>query len=118
MNDDRTGTLGKTLDDLCQKNLQMIMIAVGNNSADRYSTVKKTCCVRNATPSQVVTSRVMDPRNMSKLRSVATKVAIQINAKIGGLPWSVDVKMDNIMFIGYLKIACLSTYSYISPISI
>lgn len=79
----------------------MIMVAVGNNSADRYSAIKKTCYVRNSTPSQVVTSRVMDSRNMSKLRSVATKVAIQINAKIGGLPWTVDVKMDGIMFIGY-----------------
>lgn len=96
--------MGNELQNLCQDNLQMIMVAVGNNSADRYSTIKKTCCVRNATPTQVVTSRVMDSRNMSKLRSVATKVAIQINAKIGGLPWTVDVKMDNIMFIGYLKI--------------
>lgn len=87
---------------ICQKNKkQMVLVAVSNNSADRYSAIKKTCCVRNSLPSQVVTSRVMDPRNMSKMRSVATKVAIQMNSKIGGMPWLVDVRMNGIMFIGY-----------------
>lgn len=101
MNDDRAGTLSQTLANLARNNLQMAFVAVSNNSADRYSAIKKTCCVQNALPSQVVTNRVMDPRNMSKLRSVATKVAIQMNAKLGGMPWLVDCKINNVMFIGY-----------------
>lgn len=41
VNDDRTNTLSAELQNLCQKNLQMVMVAVGNNSADRYSAIKK-----------------------------------------------------------------------------
>lgn len=74
------------------------MVFVSNNNSDRYSVIKRTCCVENAMPSQVITQRVLDPK---KERSVATKVAIQMCAKLGGFPWSIDVKMNGIMFIGY-----------------
>lgn len=79
----------------------MILIAVTNNQSDRYSAIKKVCTVQHAVPSQVVTARVMNPRDMRKMRSVATKVAIQMNSKIGGLPWAMDVKLNRIMFFGY-----------------
>lgn len=89
------------METVCNKNKKLILITVSNNQADRYSIIKKVCTVRHAVPSQVVTRRVMDSRDMRRMRSVATKVAIQMNSKIGGLPWNIDVKMNNIMFIGY-----------------
>lgn len=99
--DDRSTTLSNVLDNICNQNKKMILIMVSNNQADRYSIIKKVCSVRHAVPSQVVTRRVMDARDMRRMRSVATKVAIQINSKIGGMPWMVDVKLNNCMFIGY-----------------
>ncbi|XP_055323202.1 piwi-like protein Siwi [Sitodiplosis mosellana] len=99
--DDRATTLSNVLEQICNQNKKMIVIMVSNNQADRYSIIKKVCSVRHAVPSQVVTRRVMDSRDMRKMRSVATKVAIQINSKIGGMPWAVDVKLSNCMFIGY-----------------
>lgn len=98
--DDRTITLSRELTEVCSTNQQMIVVAVSNNQADRYTTIKKVCCVQNAIPSQVVTRRVMtgDPRRMM---SVATKVAIQMNAKLCGLPWNVDVNMNRCMFLGF-----------------
>lgn len=85
----------------CQKDRQLILVAVTNNQSDRYSTIKKVCSVQNAVPSQVVTRRVMDGRDRRRMMSVATKVAIQMNAKIGGLPWNVDVNMNHCMFLGF-----------------
>lgn len=99
--DDRTSTLNTCLTRECQDNQQLILVAVSNNQADRYSTIKKVCSVQNAVPSQVVTRRVMDGRDNRRMMSVATKVAIQMNAKIGGLPWNVDVNMNNCMFLGF-----------------
>lgn len=99
--DDRASTLSGALARECQQNPQMIWVAVSNNQADRYSAIKKVCSIQFAVPSQVVTRRVMDGRDRRKMMSVATKVAIQMNAKIGGLPWNVDVNMNNVMFLGF-----------------
>lgn len=99
--DDRTTTLSTILDQKCHENKAFIFVAVSNNQAERYSGIKKVCSVRHAVPSQVVTRRVMDSRNQSKMRSVATKVAIQMNAKNSGMPWFIDIKMNNVMFVGY-----------------
>ena len=35
------------------------------------------------------------------LMSVATKVAVQMNCKLGGEPWSVRIPMSGTMIIGY-----------------
>lgn len=101
MPDDRIHTLSGCLQDQCNQNYKLIFIFVGNNQADRYSAIKRICTVQHAVPSQVVTRKNIDARNGSKLLSVATKVAIQIGTKIGGIPWMVDIKLSNAMFIGY-----------------
>ena len=51
-------------------------------------------------PSQCVTSTVLNkPKG---LMSVATKVAVQMNAKLGGEPWAVKIPMKDTMIIGYV----------------
>lgn len=99
--DDRSTTLNAVLETKCNENKRFILVAVSNNQSERYSSIKKKCTVQHAVPSQVVTKRVMNPKDMRKMRSVATKVAIQINSKIGGMPWAVDVRLNNCMFVGY-----------------
>ena len=34
------------------------------------------------------------------LMSVATKVAIQMNCKLGGEPWTVKIPLENTMIVG------------------
>lgn len=99
--DDRQTTLSTVLNQQCNTNPKMILICVSNNQADRYSVIKRVCSVQYAVPSQVVTRRVMDGRDRRKMMSVATKVAIQMNTKIGGLPWNVNIPLSDCMFIGY-----------------
>ena len=33
--------------------------------------------------------------------SIATKVAIQMNCKVGGAPWAVDIPLKDLMAVGY-----------------
>lgn len=43
----------------------MIMCIVPNNSADRYSAIKKKCCVDRGVPTQVIVARTLqNPKGM------------------------------------------------------
>lgn len=88
--------LGQILD---HQQPQLVMCAVPNQRGDRYSVIKKKCCVDRAVPTQVIqTKNLNDPR---KTMSIATKVAIQLNCKIGGAPWCVAVPLPDLMVVGF-----------------
>ncbi|XP_074036820.1 piwi like RNA-mediated gene silencing protein aubergine isoform X2 [Leptinotarsa decemlineata] len=76
----------------------LIMCVVSNNSADRYAAIKKKCCVDRGLPSQVILAKNLTSKGAM---SVATKVAIQLNCKIGGAPWSLNIPLSNLMVVGY-----------------
>ena len=66
---------------------------------DHYAAIKKKCYLEKPIPSQCVTSTVLNkPKG---LMSVATKVAVQMIAKLGGEPWSVKIPLKDTMVIGY-----------------
>lgn len=77
------------------------MFAVSNNKGDRYAAIKKKCCVERPVPSQVVTKRSMTNKGVM---SIATKIAIQLNCKIGGAPWSVKTPGTVSKFFKYFSI--------------
>lgn len=52
-------------------------------------------------PSQVINVRTITPKNPRGLQSVATKVVIQMNAKLGGAPWGVELPLTGLMTIGF-----------------
>lgn len=66
----------------------------------RYSNIKKKCCVDRAVATQVVCQRTITPKKGSVL-SIATKVAIQINCKLGGAAWKVDMPLNGLMTVGF-----------------
>merc|ERR1719192_275314 len=69
------------------------------NRGDQYAAIKKKLCLDVPTPSQVVTATVLNkPKG---LMSVATKIAIQMNCKLGGEPWAVKMPLKKTMVIGY-----------------
>jgi len=81
------------------KNPQLIMIVIPNNKGDVYHAIKKFLCVDCPVPSQVITATLL--KKGKGMMSVATKVAIQIAAKLGAEPWGVKIPMKNTMVVGY-----------------
>ncbi|XP_013147672.1 PREDICTED: protein aubergine-like [Papilio polytes] len=83
---------------IARKNPAMILCVLAKNSVERYGAIKKKCIVDRGVPSQVVCARNMTSKSAM---SVAAKVAIQINCKLGGAPWTVEVPLNALMVIGY-----------------
>ena len=96
--DNRPATYIQALDRVIECNPSIVMIVVPNNKGDHYAAVKKKCCLEKPVPSQVVTATVLSkPKG---LMSVATKVAVQMNCKLGGEPWAVKIPLTDTMVIG------------------
>ncbi|GLV46571.1 aubergine, partial [Carabus blaptoides fortunei] len=79
-------------------NPNLILCVASNNKSDRYNAIKKKCCVDRGVPSQVILRKNIVSR---AVMSVATKVAIQINCKLGGAPWTVEIPISNLMVVGF-----------------
>merc|ERR1719260_72120 len=99
LNDNRPATYIQTLDRVIDMKPLIVMVVIPNNKGDHYAVVKKKCCIDKPIPSQVMTATVLSkPKG---LMSVATKVALQMNCKLGGEPWAVKIPLKNTMVIGY-----------------
>lgn len=81
----------------------MMVCIVSNNNADRYGAIKKKCCIDRPVPTQVIMHRTITPKggNVRGLLSIATKIAIQMNCKLGGTPWSTQIPLSGLMAIGF-----------------
>nr|UVZ36470.1 piwi isoform X2 [Plutella xylostella] len=97
----RDGSLeyaNKCEDVIARLNPSIIVCVLARKVADRYEAIKKKCCIDRAVPTQVVCARNMTSKSSM---SIATKVAIQINCKLGGAPWTVDIPVGGLMVVGY-----------------
>jgi aubergine-like protein len=101
--DDRVGTYVQELRNFIAQDPKMIMVVLPNNSADRYAAIKKMTCIDNAIPSQVIVAKTMVPKkgNMGGVKSIATKVLIQLNCKLGGAAWMINFPLKGVMTIGF-----------------
>ena len=81
--DDRTDTYVKALQDLINMDPKLIMCIVSNNKADRYSAIKRLCCISHAIPTQVVLAKTITPKKPGGVMSIASKVVLQLNCKLG-----------------------------------
>ncbi|XP_050489341.1 piwi-like protein Siwi isoform X1 [Bombus huntii] len=77
---------------------ELVLCVVPNNRSDRYSAIKKKCIVDRHTPSQVFLEKNLTNKNV---RTIATKVAIQMNCKLGGSPWSIELPDIDLMVVGF-----------------
>lgn len=83
---------------------QLVMCILRHGSPDRYSVIKKKCVVECGLASQVILWRTMTPKpgkDWNSVLTVATKVLIQLNAKLGGAPWMVDIPLSGTMIVGF-----------------
>lgn len=98
MPNDRTETYLRNIRENLTPQVQMVVIIFPTSRDDRYSAVKKLCCVESPVPSQVINAKTISQQN--KLRSVTQKIALQINCKLGGELWALDIPLKSLMVIG------------------
>lgn len=99
INHDSTEAYVDALERLLSKNIpELVMCVASNSRSDRYAAIKKKCCVQRPVPSQVILQKNLDGKNAM---TVATKVAIQMNCKLGGCPWKIDMPCRKLMAIGF-----------------
>ncbi|XP_070067653.1 protein aubergine isoform X2 [Drosophila takahashii] len=101
--DDRNGTYSQSIDNAVAKDPQIVMVVIKATNEEKYSCIKKRTCVDRPVPSQVVTLRVIAPRQEKSagLMSIATKVVIQMNAKLMGAPWMIELPLRGLMTVGF-----------------
>ena len=98
LRDDRIETYVQQLRSNIQPNVKLMVIIFPTNRTDRYSAVKRVCCVEMPVPSQVIMSRTISRGD--KLKSITEKIALQINCKLGGALWALSIPMENCMICG------------------
>ncbi|XP_071867732.1 argonaute 3 [Bombus fervidus] len=98
LRDDRIETYVEALRKSIQQTANLMIIVFPTNRTDRYSAVKRVCCVEMPIASQVIMSRTISRGD--KLKSITEKIALQVNCKLGGALWALAIPMDNCMICG------------------
>ncbi|CAK6950431.1 piwi-like protein 2 [Scomber scombrus] len=100
LRDDRTETYVKSIHSqlTSEPNMQLVVCIMVGNRDDLYSAIKKLCCVKSPIPSQAINVRTISQQQ--KLKSVAQKILLQINSKLGGELWTVSVPLKHLMVVG------------------
>ncbi|XP_061163361.1 piwi-like protein 1 isoform X1 [Saccostrea echinata] len=96
--DDRNDSYLTALKQYVTPQTQLALTILPTNRKDRYDAIKKFCCVDHPVPSQCVVQRTLSKKQM--LMSVATKIAIQLNCKLGGEVWCLEIPLKNLMVVG------------------
>ena len=79
--------------------VQIVVVIMPSTSSEFYSKVKKYLSVSLGVPSQFAMSKTLS--SDKKIKSIATKIAIQMNCKLGGVPWGVNIPFKGGMVVGY-----------------
>uniref|UniRef100_A0A1I8IBU2 PIWI-like protein 3 n=2 Tax=Macrostomum lignano TaxID=282301 RepID=A0A1I8IBU2_9PLAT len=78
--------------------LNLVCAVFTSQREERYNMVKRLCCTELVVPSQCLwTKTIGDPKKMG---SVAVNVAAQINVKLGGALWGIEIPYDRFMMLG------------------
>ena len=80
----------KVLQEQLNEGVQMVVLLLPGSKGrcNLYDDVKRYLLTEYPIPSQVVlTATIQKGKN---LRSIVSKILIQMNAKVGGVPWAVD----------------------------
>ncbi|XP_042747584.1 piwi-like protein 2, partial [Lagopus leucura] len=101
LKDERLETYVRTIRSILgnEDKVQLLLCITSSTKADVYSAVKKLCCVHSPVPSQVINAHSLLGHS-AKLRSIVQKVLLQVNCKLGGELWGVDVPLKQLMVVG------------------
>ncbi|KAM3825956.1 piwi-like protein 1 [Vipera latastei] len=96
--EDRTEAYLRTLKQKITSDTQMVVCLLSSNRKDKYDAIKKYLCTDCPTPSQCVLARTLS--KPQTVMAIATKIALQMNCKMGGELWSVEIPMKQLMIVG------------------
>ncbi|NWU37781.1 PIWL2 protein, partial [Hylia prasina] len=82
-----------------QDKVQLLLCIIPSGRDDVYGAIKKLCCVQTPVPSQVINAQSLTG-HPGKIRSVVQKVLLQINCKLGGQLWGVDIPLKQLRVVG------------------
>ncbi|XP_025197459.1 piwi-like protein Siwi [Melanaphis sacchari] len=98
INDVKANTYLTKLEEVINtSNPALILCVILSSRGDVYTLIKRMLCIDRAVPSQIVLLRNVQKNNLS----LSTKIAIQINCKLGGTPWLVNIPRKGLMIIGF-----------------
>ncbi|NXD72301.1 PIWL2 protein, partial [Eolophus roseicapillus] len=94
LKDDRIETYARSIRSMLsgEDKVQILLCIISGSREDLYAAVKKLCCVQCPVPSQVINAQNLSGQP-GKLRSVVQKVLLQMNCKLGGELWGVDIPL-------------------------
>ena len=113
LENDRTDNFLKNIRNNLSQTTQMVIVVLPSNRKDRYDSIKKLCCVELPVPSQCILQITLSKKQ--NLMSVATKVAMQLNCKLGGELWAVEIPVKNLMVVGIGVLASTENPNYTEP---
>ncbi|XP_075424811.1 piwi-like protein 1 isoform X1 [Ascaphus truei] len=96
--DDRTEAYVKVLQQKVTSQTQMVVCILSSDNKGKYDAIKKYLCTDCPTPSQCVLAKTLG--KPQSVMSIATKIALQINCKMGGELWSVEIPLKQLMVVG------------------
>ncbi|XP_053534872.1 piwi-like protein 1 isoform X1 [Ictalurus punctatus] len=95
--DDRQEALLRALQQRAVQQVQMVVVILLANRKDKYDCVKKYLCADCPTPSQCVVARTLS--RPQTLMTIATKISLQVNCKMEGELWSVEIPLKHLMML-------------------
>ncbi|XP_050076916.1 protein argonaute-3 [Anopheles maculipalpis] len=87
-----------TLRTRIQPGTQIVLILCPTSRDDRYAAIKRVLCTEIPIPSQIVNARTLN--NDKRNRSIVLKILMQMNCKLGGTLWSVNIPLKDTMICG------------------
>eukprot|EP00300_Choanocystis_sp_HF-7_P041984 c8759_g1_i2.p1 GENE.c8759_g1_i2~~c8759_g1_i2.p1 ORF type:complete len:770 (+),score=206.00 c8759_g1_i2:29-2311(+) len=98
VDNDRAAAYQQVFEENLRPDFQLVVFIVPNNDKRRYDELKTFLTTKMPLPSQCIVGKTIAKEKM--LMSVATKITLQIQSKIGGDLWRVDVPLNKTMIIG------------------
>ncbi|KFQ30498.1 Piwi-like 2, partial [Mesitornis unicolor] len=99
LKDERIETYARTIRRVLGSEVQLLLCIISSNREDLYGAIKKLCCVQSPVPSQVINAQTLMGQG-GKMKSVVQKVLLQMNCKLGGELWGVDIPLKQLMVVG------------------
>ncbi|KAM6246793.1 piwi-like protein 1 [Porphyrio hochstetteri] len=96
--DDRTEAYLKALQQNITADTNIVFCILSSTRKDKYDAIKKFLCTDCPIPSQCVLARTLS--KPQAVMAIATKIALQMNCKMGGELWSVEIPLKQVMIVG------------------
>ncbi|NXY90108.1 PIWL1 protein, partial [Alcedo cyanopectus] len=96
--DDRTEAYLRAIQRNATPETKIVVFILSSSRKDRYDAIKKYLCTECPIPSQCVLARTLS--RPQTITAIATKIALQMNCKMGGELWTVEIPLKQLMIVG------------------